>query len=204
MQRVAGLLPRRQLKLGPARPNREASHGSRVPPESADNLMMPTVLWHVTMSLDGFIAGPDDAMDWMLGFGEENSEVDELLPKIGAVLAGRRTYDVGAGQEHPAFRQPYGGAWSGPVFVLTHNPPTDPNVTFLSGDIRDAVETAARAAGEKYLVIFGADVARQCVEAGLLEEVAIHVVPVLLGDGVRLFSRRGGDEVHLELVRVSR
>jgi dihydrofolate reductase len=165
---------------------------------------MSIVLWHVTMSLDGFIAGPDDAMDWMLGFGEENSEVDELLPRIGAVLAGRRTYDVGSAQERPEFSRPYGGAWNGPVFVLTHDPPRDPGVTFLSGDIRDAVETAARAAGDKYLVIFGADVARQCVEAGLLEEVAIHVVPVLLGDGVRLFSRRGGDEVHLELVRVSR
>jgi dihydrofolate reductase len=165
---------------------------------------MAKVLWHVTMSLDGFIAGPENSMDWMLGYGDENSEVDELIKRIGAVLAGRGTYDVGAVQERPEFRKPYGGAFSGPVFVLTHNPPEDPSVTFLSGDIRAAVETASRAAGDKYLVVFGADVARQCMEAHLLNDIAIHVVPVLLGDGVRLFSRPGGDLVHLELSRVSR
>ena len=80
----------------------------------------------------------------MLGFGEENDEVNELLPQIGAILAGRRTYNVGAVEKRPQFRKPYGGA------------------------------------------------------------VLIHTVPVLLGDGVRLFSRQGADEVHLELVRVTR
>ena len=165
---------------------------------------MAKVLWHVTMSLDGFIAGPGHSMDWMLGYGEENSEVDELINSIGAVLAGRGTYDVGAGQERPEFRKPYGGAWSGPVFVLTHKAPKDPSVTFLSGDIREAVEAASRAAGNKYVVVFGADVARQCIEAHLLDDIAIHVVPVLLGDGVRLFSRPNGDLVHLELAGVSR
>lgn len=142
-------------------------------------------------------------MDWMLGFGEENSEVDEVIRRIGAVLAGRRTYDVGARQERPEFQRPYGGGWSGPVFVLTHHPTDDASVTFLSGDIGEAVETAAKAAGEKYVVLFGADVARQALEAGLVDEVLIHVVPVLLGDGVRLFSRAGGDAVHLELTRVT-
>lgn len=164
---------------------------------------MARVLWHVTMSLDGFIAGLGDRMDFMLGFGEENDEVTELLPKIGAILAGRRTYDVGAGQSRPEFRRPYGGAVTVPVFVLTHNPPQDPSVKFLSGDIVKAVETASTAAGEKYLVILGAEVARQCVEARLVDEVLIHVVPVLLGDGVRLFSRKGADEVHLEYGGVS-
>ena len=165
---------------------------------------MARVLWHVTMSLDGFIAGPEQSMDWMLGYGGENSEVEELLKDIGAVLAGRRSYDVGAGQERPEFQKPYGGAFTGPVFVLTHHAPDDPSVTFLSGDIKAAVETASRAAGDKYVVIIGADVARQCIEANLLEDIVIHVVPVLLGDGVRLFSRPGGDLVHLELSRVSR
>ncbi len=165
---------------------------------------MAKVVWHVTMSLDGFIAGPGDAMDWMLGFGDEDDEVNELIKSIGAVLAGRRTYDVGAGQERPEFRRPYGGAFSGPVFVLTHKPPQDPDVKFLSGDIRAAVETAGAAAGDKYVVVFGADIARQCIEAGLVDEVMIHVVPVLLGDGVRLFSRKGGDPIHLELAHESR
>lgn len=165
---------------------------------------MARVLWHVTMSLDGFIAGPGNSMDWMLGFADENDEVNEVLPQIGAVLAGRHTYDVGASQTRAEFQRPYGGAFDGPVFVLTHNPPKDPSVTFLSGDITRAVETASEAAGDKYLVIFGADVARQCIEAGLLEEALIHVVPTLLGDGVRLFSRPGGDAIRLELAGVSR
>lgn len=165
---------------------------------------MARVLWHVTMSLDGFIAGPGDYMEWMLGFGEENDEVNELINNIGAVLSGRRSYDVGQGQSRPEFQRPYGGAFSGPVFVLTHHPPTDTTVTFLSGDIRAAVEKASEAAGQKYVVLFGADVARQCIEAGLVDEVFIHVVPVLLGDGVRLFTRQGGDEIHLELISVTR
>src|SRR5712664_420347 len=103
---------------------------------------MAKVVWHVTMSLDGFIAGPGGSMDWMLGFGDEDDEVNELIKSIGAVLAGRGTY--------------YVGAFKGPVFVLTHKPPHDPGVTFLSGDIRAAIETAAEAAGDKYVVVFGA------------------------------------------------
>ena len=165
---------------------------------------MARVLWHVTTSLDGFISGPGDDMDLMLGFGGENDEVSEILPRIGAILAGRRTYEVGARQSRLEFSKPYGGAVDVPVFVLTHDPPQDPSVKFLSGDIRKAVETAAKAAGEKYLVIFGADVARQCLKAGLVDDVLIHVVPVLLGDGVRLYGKHGGDEVHLELIDVSR
>jgi dihydrofolate reductase len=155
------------------------------------------------MSLDGFIAGPGDSMDWMLGYMDENAEVNALLKNIGAVLSGRHTYDVGAVQQRREFRGPYGGAWSGPVFVLTHKAPEDPKVTFLSGDIRAAVERAGRAAGDRYLVIFGADVARQCIEANLLDDVVIHVVPVLLGEGVRLFSKPGGDPIHLELAGAS-
>src|SRR2546427_7866859 len=159
---------------------------------------MAKVLWHVTMSLDGFIAGPRDSMDWMLGFGEENDEVDELIKRIGAVLSGRRTYDVGAVQERPEFRRPYGGAFSGPVFVLTHKPPHDPGVTFLSGDIRTAVQTAAEAAGDKYVVIFGADIARQSIEAGVVGEGVGHVVPGVLRGGGRPFHKSGGGAVHPE------
>src|SRR5260370_8046508 len=157
---------------------------------------MAKVVWHVTMWLDGFIAGPGGSMDWMLGVGDEDDEVRELIKRSGAGLAGRGPYDVGAVQDRPEFRKPYGGAFSGPVFVLTHKPPQDPGVTFLSGDIRAAVETAGAAAGDKYVVVFGADVARQCIEAGLVDEGMIHVVPVLLGDGVRLFTTKGGNAIH--------
>ena len=156
------------------------------------------------MSLDGFIAAPGGRLDWMQGFGEQNDEVTELIPQIGAVLAGRHTYDVGSTQSRPEFRGPYGGAFSGTMFVLTHHPPKDTSVTFLSGDITQAVTTAAEAAGEKYVALLGADVARQAMEAELVDDVLIHMVPILLGDGVRLYTKPGGDERHLELISVSR
>jgi dihydrofolate reductase len=91
------------------------------------------------------------------------------------------------------------------VFVLTTHPedsPDDPTVTFLSGGLGAAVETAREAAGNRNLEIFGANIAQQCVEAGLLDEIVIHVAPVLLGDGVRLYGP-GNQRVELERTAVS-
>lgn len=163
------------------------------------------VIWHVTMSLDGFIAGPGDAMGWMLDYMDPNPEVDELIASIGAILSGRRSYDVGSRQSDPAFQKPYGGAWKGPIFVLTHRPITskDPNLLFFTADIARAVATVQKAARGKNVVVIGADVARQCVEQHLLDELFIHVVPVLLGDGVRLYSHPAGSAVKLEPISVS-
>ena len=169
-----------------------------------------TVLWHVTMSLDGFIAGPDDAMDWLFDHARgPDAVIDELLASTGALVAGRRSYDVGrrdrARDPASGSAETYGGAWTGPEFVLTHHEPrdeTDGAITFLSGDIGAAVATAAAAAHGKGVVIIGADVARQCVEADLLDEILVHVVPVLLGDGVRLFGGPGHERVALEPVGV--
>ena len=118
--------------------------------------MTGKVLWHVTMSLDGFIAGPDDGMDWVVRFAGPNPVVDQVIQTIGAVLSGRRSYDVGRRPGlPPEFRKVYGGAWNGPVFVLTHHAPDDEEdatITFLSGDIRSAVATALRAAEGKDLL----------------------------------------------------
>jgi dihydrofolate reductase len=165
------------------------------------------VLWHVTMSLDGFIAGPDDAMDWVFEYPEPNAAVDEVIQKIGAVLAGRRSYDVGKKEDQvEGVTEPYGGAWTGPQFVFTHEPsgaPEDPTVTFLSGDIRDAVATALAAADGKDLVVFGANVARQCLDAGLIDEILVHLAPVLLADGVGLFGSPGTERVDLERTSVA-
>jgi dihydrofolate reductase len=108
------------------------------------------VVWHVTMSLDGFIAGPDDAMDWFFEHAEPNPAVDEVIRTTGAILAGRRTYDVGRRDVGKPSGQAFGGAWTGPQFVLTHDVPDgsdDPSVTFLSGDITNAVNRALTAAG---------------------------------------------------------
>ncbi|GAA3044232.1 hypothetical protein GCM10010464_05460 [Pseudonocardia yunnanensis] len=87
----------------------------------------------------------------------------------------------------------------GPVFVLTHRPPDEPEqgVTFLTCDLAEAVATARAAAGGKDLEILGADVASQCLQRGLVDEVLVYVVPVLLGDGVR-FSTSGLGRIDLE------
>ncbi|MCR5977123.1 deaminase [Gordonia jinghuaiqii] len=85
-----------------------------------------------------------------------------------------------------------------PTVVLAHNPPAEPveGVTFAT-DLRQAVELAAERAGESYVTVIGADVARQMIEHGMLDEVLVFYVPVFLGDGIRLFDRPGGDEVRL-------
>src|ERR1700737_1542703 len=83
------------------------------------------VLWHVTMSLDGFTAGPDDTMDWLSGYGSRRAMADEVMARTGAILAGRRWYDV-ATSKYGGRGGIYGGAGRGPVFVRTHNPPAAP------------------------------------------------------------------------------
>ena len=81
--------------------------------------------------------------------------------------------------------------FSGPMFLLTHRPlePPNPNVTILTGDIGEAVTTALDAAGGKKLEILGADIAGQCLQRGLVDEILVYVLPVLLGDGIRFSSR---------------
>ena len=112
------------------------------------------------------------------------------MESTGAILAGRRWYDV-ATARYAGRSGIYGGAWEGPVFVLTHEPPdapADEGITFVTADLEDAVATAKRAAGDRNLEIFGANVAAQCLDVGLLDELVVHVAPVLLGGGVRLYG----------------
>jgi dihydrofolate reductase len=175
------------------------------------------LIWHVTMSLDGFIAGPDDSMDWVVSEwsdGGENTRdidvqrsnvADEVLENAGAILGGRRWYDV-AVSKFDGYDGIYGGQWKGPVFVLTHRPAGadhHPAITFLSDDLGDAVATAAKAAAGKNVIVFGAGVAAQCLRHGLLDEIVIHLVPVLLGDGVRLIDAPGLGTVSLERTLVA-
>jgi dihydrofolate reductase len=148
------------------------------------------------MSLDGFIAGPDDSMEWAFrSFGASGPSriADDVMSTTGAILAGRRWHDV-ATANYSGRRGIYGGKWDGPVFVLTHDPPDDPEdpeITFLDGALQDAVATAKRAAGDKNLEIFGANLAAQCLDAGLIDEIVVHVAPVLLGEGIRLYGVAG-------------
>jgi dihydrofolate reductase len=162
------------------------------------------VLWHVMMSLDGFITGPDDAMEWAFEYEGPVPLADEVMRDTGAILAGRRWFDV-ATERYNGRQGIYGGRWDGPVFVLTHRASdhdvSDPGVTLLAGDLENAVAIAREAAGHKNLEIFGASIAAQCLDSGLIDEIVVHIAPTLLGDGVRLYGEAGArGRVNLELV----
>jgi dihydrofolate reductase len=165
------------------------------------------VVVQAAVSLDGFIAGPGHSMDWVFEYTTP-AEIPQVFQATGAMLSGRNSYDVGerdAGTGKPS-GEAYGGAWSGPMFVLTHRPPDNPRpgVTFLSGDIAAAVATATQAAGDKDLIVLGADVVGQCLERGLVDEVELMVLPLMLGDGIRLYGSGGAVRVNLEPVSCER
>jgi dihydrofolate reductase len=160
------------------------------------------------MSLDGFIAAPGHVMDWgdgrALSSFVDPTDLHEIAAATGAMLAGRRTSDVGDRMraENPdSVDYPF----TGPVFILTHRPPEPrpPGVTYLSGDIAEAVATARAAAGGKDVEILGADVAGQCLQRGLVEEILVYVLPVLLGDGIGI-SAPGLGRIDLELLSAKR
>jgi dihydrofolate reductase len=194
----------------------------------------------ISMSLDGFVAGPNQTLDEPLGRGGEklhewalatrswreghglsggetdtDSEVvDEHVGRIGATVMGRRMFSGGEG---PWEDDPNADAWWGDdppfhhrVFVLTHHarePVTKQGgttFTFVTDGIESAFEQArAAAAGKDVAVGGGANVVQQYLGAGLLEELQLHVVPVFLGDGVRLFENHAGATGHeLERTRV--
>ena len=169
---------------------------------------MTKVLAGITTSVDGYIAGPDDGPGkglgeggerlhyWVFGgpwtydeprgeaVGEDAAWLAETITRVGAVVSGRATYEAAGhwGDENP---------WGIPVFIVTHRPEEEPEggaFTFVSG-VEEAVERAREAAGDKDVhVMGGADVIRQALEAGLVDELTIIVAPVVLGGGKRLFE----------------
>ena len=198
---------------------------------------MSKVRAHISTSLDGYVAGPNQSQeeplgkggerlhDWLVRLkawrepsglegGEENvssAVVAEEHANVGAEIMGR-------GKFGPASRGPWGddlwGGWWGedppfhkPVFVLTHHERdplvlSDTTYTFVTDGIESALERAREAAGEKDVFIGGgADVINQYLAAGLLDELELHVTPIILGGGARLFAGVG-PEVKLEEVRV--
>lgn len=162
---------------------------------------MATTIYSATASLDGFIAGPGGDMSWLTRFfgeDDDNRAARRLMEGTGSLLVGNRSFggdDPNRGTDREGA---FEGGYQGPTVVLTHNPPADAveGVTFFT-DLRGAVEEAARLAGDGYVTVIGADVARQMIDEGLLDEVLVFYVPVFLGDGVRLFDRPGGGEVRL-------
>lgn len=172
-----------------------------------DEPMSGKVVVNRCMSLDGFISGPGDAMDWTgrpLAELAAPEDFAAVAAATGAMLVGRRTWDVGdrmKAQAPDSVDYPF----SGPMFLLTHRPleRPDPSVTILSGDIGEAVATAVAAAGGKDVEVLGADVAGQCLRRGLVDEILVYVVPVLLGDGTR-FSSPGLPTTQLEPISSAR
>jgi dihydrofolate reductase len=149
---------------------------------------MTSVIWHATISLDGFLAGRDGDMSW---FGAATLPLPEAWNpalRLGALVAGRRTHDLGLAAGGPG---PYGGAWQGPIFVPTSRPAEaspHPDVVFVEG-VGEAVRRACAAAGGRDVAIFGGAVGTVAVGLRLVDELLVHVVPVLLGEGIRLYPR---------------
>lgn len=166
--------------------------------DTAPQTAASKVIWHFSMSLDGFVAGPNHSMNWMPAATNRPGLIDEYVSTTGAVLGGRAGWDM-----FPDPKAVYGGAWSGPIFVLTHHPedaaPAE-GVTFLNCDVAEAVRLAKRAAGGKNVEVLSPTIGRQLLERGLLDEIDLHVLPVLLGDGIRLYDNPGGAPVQLNLV----
>ncbi len=184
--------------------------------------MSATVLY-MSMSLDGFIAGPNERPDnglgdgghrlheWCLpGGGDDfeaavarlrgvNRQIYDESMSTGAVVAGRQTFE-------PA------GGWGGdhhdgvPIYILSRNPAPAwaaewPAVHYVS-NLEAAVRDAKHAAGDKNVLVHGAGIAQRALSAGLLDELEIHLIPVLLGDGRRLFEHLGIEQRELERTRI--
>jgi dihydrofolate reductase len=153
------------------------------------------LIYSAAASLDGYIAGPGGDMSWLSEHvGAPNPAAERLLAGVGALLVGRRTYDGDDPNRGTDAEGAFGGQYDGPAVVLTHRPPASaPPGTVFATDLHSAVTAAREAAGERYVTILGADVAAQCLAAGLLDEVLVFVAPVLLGDGTPLFPQRPGE-----------
>jgi dihydrofolate reductase len=165
---------------------------------------MSKVIANMSMSLDGFIADPADGIDQLFGWmGNGDVEVptavegvtfrlsaasaeymQNALASVGALIAGRHLYDIthGWGGTHPL---------GVPVIVVTHEAPAEqphPETFTFVDDVAKAVGAARQAAGAKDVVVASSKIAQQCLDAGLLDAICVDLVPVVLGDGVRLFD----------------
>ena len=183
-----------------------------------DELLMPKVMAGITTSVDGYITGPDDGPGkglgeggerlhyWVFGgpwsyeeeprgeaTGEDAAYLEAAMSRVGAVVAGRSTYEAA---RHWGDKNP----WGIPLFIVTHRPeeaPEDGEFAFVAG-VEEAVERAREAAGDKDVhVMGGADVIRQALQAGLVDELSMIVAPVIMGSGKRLFDGFS-DSVELE------
>jgi len=176
---------------------------------------MGTVASAMSMSLDGFVTGPKPSREHPLGVGgeplhawlgpqaspQDRAVLGEMVAGAGAIVMGRRSYDLTAGDGGWGDGGPVGDT---PCFVLTHRPPEQaPSVfTFVTDGIASAISQAQAAAGDRTVGLHGASTPQQALAAGLLDEIHVHLVPILLGDGVRLFDLLGAGPRALQRTRV--
>jgi dihydrofolate reductase len=169
---------------------------------------MGNVILDLAMSLDGYIAGRNDEdaglHQWYFSPSSKSRQViDEFLNTFGAIVMGRRAYEVGV-QADGFVDNPY----KMPHFVLTHSAPKttakgETSFTFVTEGIESVIEQAKAAAGDKYVTVAGgANIAQQALNAGLIDEIQIHLVPILCGQGKRLFDHLDSQRIELEYTRV--
>jgi dihydrofolate reductase len=179
---------------------------------------MGKVIYDISMSLDGFISGANARPEagWGgLGDGGErlhdwgfnsadprNREIAEAWASGGAIIVGRTTYNLSLpnwGADGPT------GAARVPTIVVSHSVPKDipdGGVYIFVDSVEAAFEQAKKAAGNKDIGVQGANVAQQLITLGLIDEILIHLVPVLFGSGTRLFEHQGSEHIALETIEV--
>ena len=166
---------------------------------------MGKVIIHATITLDGFMADTNGGVDWMFGFSsvdEDEVVVSNVMEELGAIVGSANNMQTIEEGEIP-----YGGKLKIPVYEMTHeaHEPVERDgitYTFVVNDITHAVEAAKAAAGDKSVVILGGSISRQCLKLGLVDEIQLHVVPLLLGDGISLFGGLG-QRIKLERIETA-
>jgi dihydrofolate reductase len=163
---------------------------------------MALVICDMSISLDGYVTGPNDSRenpfgdgaetlhDWMFDAATDDDRalMQEMLDGVGAVVMGRKSFDKNEGDGGWGDSGPLGDT---PCFVVTHNKPTTsyPSVyRFVTDGVASAIEQAKNAAGDKVVGLHGATVMQQALPLGLVDEIRVHVIPVLLGGGTLLFG----------------
>lgn len=178
---------------------------------------MALVVCDMSMSLDGFVTGPNDSRENPFGDGagmlhdwlsvaatdEDRAILQEVLDGTGAIVMGRTSFDKNEGAGGWGDGGPHGNAI--PCFVVTHTEPAGPYppvFTFVTDGVATAIERAKAAAGDKVVGLFGGTVMQQALPLGLVDEIHVHVNAVLLGQGTPLFGALDS-AVNLERIRVS-
>jgi dihydrofolate reductase len=177
---------------------------------------MSKVIFDMSVSLDGFMraanvsreeplgAGGEQLHEWAMGDEENRELLRSSVAGLGAIIAGRRTYDdsiEGWGADGPT------GPARRPIFVVTHDAPKESPengvYTFVTGGIEQALQMAKATAGDKDIAIMGgADIGQQYLKAGLVDDIGIHLVPVLFGGGTRMLDHLGNEHIQLEIIEV--